>query len=136
MALSAYERNLLEQLEKQFSVEDPEFAAAMEPEPARSRNALRILAGAATVLSGFLLILLGATLQGPVPNVLLGVLGFATMIAGGFLAARGSSGTTGKGHFPAAHSKERAGPTKKAEKRRSFRDGFGDLAVWSLFWWV
>ena len=47
MALSAHERNLLEQLEKQFSDEAPEFAAAMEPEPARSGNALRILAGAA-----------------------------------------------------------------------------------------
>ncbi len=136
MALSAHERNLLEQLEKQFSDEDPEFAAAMEPEPARSRSALRILAGAAAVLAGFLLILLGATLQGVVANVLLGVLGFATMIAGGYVAAIRTSGTTSKGPVPAAHGKEPAGTTKTAKNRRFSRDGFGDLAVWSLFWWV
>lgn len=96
MALSAHEQNLIEQLEKQFKDEDPKFAKAMEQVPARNRSALRIVTGVATVVAGFLLLLLGAALQGPVPNILVGVLGFAVMIVGAHLAMRHTSVTKTK----------------------------------------
>lgn len=119
MALTEHERNSLEQLEKQFRDEAPQLATAMEPERARSRSAIHAVIGAATAVAGFLLVLLGAALPGLLPNIVVGVLGFATMIAGGHFAVKGTVGSKEEG-----------------KERRSFRDGVGDMALWSLFWWV
>ena len=52
------------------------------------RSALRVVTGVAAIAAGFLLLLQGAALQGPVPNILVGVLGFAVMIVGAHLAIR------------------------------------------------
>ncbi|MHA7288702.1 DUF3040 domain-containing protein [Arthrobacter sp. MDT3-24] len=136
MALTEHERNSLEQLEKQFRDEDPQFATAMEPERARSRSALHVVIGAATAVAGFLLVLLGAALPGLVPNIVVGVLGFATMIAGGHSAVKGTPGTRGEGPAPAAQHAGPVGSKEEKKERRSFRDGVGDMALWSLFWWV
>lgn len=136
MPLSEHERNLLELLEKQFKEEDPKFAQAMEQAPAQapSRTALHIVFGATAVVAGFLLVLLGAAFQGLVPNILVGILGFAAMITGGYFAIAPSSGTESRTPAPASEKAESAESTK-ADRRR-FRDRFGDVAMWSLFWWV
>ena len=134
MPLSEHERNVLEHLEKQFKEEDPKFAQAMEQAPARPRTALHIVFGTAAVVAGFLLVLLGAALQGLGPNILVGILGFAVMITGAYSAMGPSSGTKSRNPAPASEKAESAESTN-ADRRR-FRDRFGDVAMWSLFWWV
>lgn len=134
MPLSEYERNYLEQLEKQFKDEDPKFAQTLERAPARPRTALPMVFGAAAVVAGFMLVMLGAALQGLVPNILVGILGFAVMITGGFFAMAPSSGSKSRTLVPASEKAASAESTK-ADQRR-FRDRFGDVAMWSLFWWV
>ena len=134
--LSEHEKSLLEQLEKQFKEDDPTFAKAMEQVPAPQRSALHIVTGAATVVAGFLLLLLGATLQGTVPNILVGVLGFAVMIVGTLLAMRHTSATKNKAPAPTSKKAEAAGTQRAPKERRPFRDAVGDWALWSLFWWV
>ena len=89
MALSEHEKVVLEQLEQQFRMEDPQLAEAMEP--ARITSPRHIVIGVAGIVAGLLLVLLGAVLQGLVPNILVGVLGFAVMITGGHLAIADSS---------------------------------------------
>ena len=134
--LSEHEKSLLEQLEKQFKEDDPTVAKTMEQVPAPGRSALRILAGAATVVAGFLLLLLGAAIQGPVPNILVGALGFAVMIFGAFLAVRHASVPKNEAPAPAADNVGPTGTQRAGKERRPFRDFFGDWALWSLFWWV
>jgi len=134
--LSEHEKRLLDQLEKQFKEDDPIFAETVEQEPAPNRSALYIVAGAATVVAGFLLLLLGATLQAPVPNILVGVLGFAVMILGALLAVRHTSVTKNGAPAPTSESVESAGTQRAGKERRPFRDAVGDWALWSLFWWV
>jgi hypothetical protein len=108
----------------------------MAPEPARKRSAVRVVTGLAAIAAGFLLVVLGASLQGVVPAVLAGVLGFATMIAGGYFATAPTSGTRNDASTPAADNADSAGPQKAGKERRFFKDGFGDIALWSLFWWA
>jgi len=134
--LSEHEKSLLEQLEKQFKEDDPTFAKAMEQVPAPNRSVLHMVAGTATAVAGLLLLLLGATLQGPVANILVGVLGFAVMILGALLAVRHTAAI--KTEAPAASSEkgEAAGNQRAGKVRRPFKDAFGDWALWSLFWWV
>jgi len=134
MALSEDERVALEQLEKQFRAEDPNFAKAMQP--ARSRSGLHIVVGVAGVVAGLLLVLLGAVLPGAFLNILVGVLGFAVMIAGGHFALRHTSASRNNVPSPIASPAESVGDEKPVKDRRSFKDGFGDMALWSLFWWV
>ena len=136
MALTEHEKNSLEQLEKQFRDEDPDFATAMESGPARGRSALHIVIGAAAVVAGLLLVVLGAALPGLVSIVAVGVLGFATMIAGAYFAVKGTTGTKRDRPAPAAQILGPAGSKEAKKDRRSFRDGFGDMALWGLFWWV
>lgn len=136
MALSAHEQNLIDQLEKQFKDEDPKFAKAMEQVPARNRSALHIVTGVATVVAGLLLLLLGAALQGPAPNILVGVLGFAVMIVGAHLAMRHTSVTKNEAPAPTSENAESVEGTKTGTDRRPFRDAFGDWALWGLFLWV
>ncbi len=135
--LSEHEKSLLEQLEKQFKEDDPTFAKAMEEVPAApNRSAFHIVAGVTAVVAGFLLLLLGTTLPGPAPNILVGVLGFAMMVAGAFLAVRHTSVTKNRAPAPTFQKAESAEKPKTGKDRRPFRDTFGDWALWGLFWWV
>ncbi|MDQ0823747.1 hypothetical protein QFZ69_004693 [Arthrobacter sp. V1I7] len=134
--LSQHEKSLLEQLEKQFKEDDPIFANAMEPEPARKRSALRLAIGPTSIAAGILLVVLGATLQGAVPAVLVGVLGFATMIAGGHFAVQHTSGGRNKVGAPVIVPADSVGGQKAGKDCRFFKDGVGHLALCSLFWCV
>lgn len=89
MALSEHEKVVLEQLEQQFRMKNL-IAEAMEPACVRSPR--HFVIGVAGMVVGLLLVLLGAVLQGLVPNILVGVPGFAVMITGG--------------HFVVQHTRE------------------------------
>jgi DUF3040 family protein len=80
--LSEHEQRLLEQMEQQLSVEDPKFASAMRGSAARVKARRRMILGALGVLVGLGLVLLGVA-QG---QVIIGIAGFALMVAGAWLA--------------------------------------------------
>jgi hypothetical protein len=80
--LSEHEQRLLEQMEQQLSVEDPKFASAMRGSVARAKARRRIILGALGVLVGLALVLLGVA-QG---IIVVGIVGFAVMVAGAWLA--------------------------------------------------
>ena len=82
MPLSEHEQRLLEQMEQQLSVEDPKFASAMRGSVARAKARRRIILGALGVLVGLALVLLGVA-QG---IIVVGIAGFAVMVAGAWLA--------------------------------------------------
>jgi hypothetical protein len=80
--LSEHEQRLLEQMEQQLSVEDPKFASAMRGSVARAKARRRIILGSLGVIVGLGLVLLGVS-QG---IVVVGIVGFALMVAGAWLA--------------------------------------------------
>lgn len=145
MGLSAHEREMLEQLENQFKEDDPKFAEAMEIKSVPRYSVRRIAAASAAVLAGFFLLYLGASAMGVAVNALLGGLGFVLMVAGGYVALQRTkfgSGTPSEVHAPettgtSADGKRGKDPGKeKGKARRFLKAGFGDLAFWSLFWWI
>jgi hypothetical protein len=76
--LSDNEQRLLEQMERALYAEDPKFASAMRGAARRPGSARRLLLGVGGLLLGLVLLLTGVAQQ----IVLLGVLGFVTMLAG------------------------------------------------------
>jgi hypothetical protein len=80
--LSEHEQRLLEQMEQQLSVEDPKFASAMRGSVARAKARRRIIFGSLGVILGLGLVLLGVA-RGA---VVVGIAGFALMVAGAWLA--------------------------------------------------
>ncbi len=82
MALSDYERQMLEELEAQLADEDPTFAKTMEPEPVSVRRhefSLRhLVIGLVVAAAG-----IGVLVAGVAANlVVVGVAGVAVMFAG------------------------------------------------------
>lgn len=136
MPLSEHEQQLLDRLEQQFQEEDPKFAKSLEPEPARTLSTRRILIGALVTVAGFLLLFLGATRQDAAQNIIVGVLGFAVMIAGVYLATVTAPALHNRPPAAAGgKSKPPKGP-KANRERRFFKNGIGDAAFWSLFLWL
>lgn len=137
MALTEHEQKMLEQLEKQFKEDDPKFAEAMEVDPVPRHSVARTVAGVMTVLAGFALVLLGASLTGVITNITVGALGFVIMVAGAYTALlRTRSGPGAPAADNAPHAKKPPEDKNQDKDRRFFKNGFGDLAFWSLFWWV
>jgi hypothetical protein len=136
MALSEQERNMLEQLEKQFKEDDPEFADAMEAEPALGRSGSRIVTGVLTAVAGLAVLLLGASLREPIAGITVGILGFAALTAGGYVATTRSVRTGNQLPPRTSGDTVSAGGRAPDEDRRFFKGGLGDAAVWTLFWWV
>jgi Protein of unknown function (DUF3040) len=83
--LSEHEQRLLEQMEQQLSVEDPKFANAMRGSAARVKARRRMVLGAFGVLVGLGLVVLGVA-RGGAEGLILGITGFAVMVAGAWLA--------------------------------------------------
>ena len=80
MPLSEHEQRLLEQMEKALYAEDPKFATSLQSRggaASRSRAALGVLA----ILCGLGIVLAGMA----IPLAILGVVGFAVMLAGAVL---------------------------------------------------
>jgi hypothetical protein len=76
--LSENEQRLLEQMERALYAEDPKFASAMQGAARRAGTGRRLLLGVGGITVGLVLLVVGVSQQ----NVLLGVLGFVSMLAG------------------------------------------------------
>lgn len=79
MPLSEHEQRLLEQMEKALYAEDPKFATSLRSTGAASRG--RAALGVLVLLTGLGVLLAGMAL----PLAVLGVVGFAVMLAGAVL---------------------------------------------------
>lgn len=77
MPLSDREQQLLKQMERALFEEDPRFASSMAGGPRTARNRRRLIIGVGGVLLGLGVVLLGVTL----PQVIVGAIGFAIMVA-------------------------------------------------------
>lgn len=98
MPLSDHEQRLLEQMERALYQEDPKFASSLRHGRSGSIDRKRILIGLAGALAGLLIVLVGVATSLPI----VGVVGFAAMVAGAFWAWSGSR-------------REAAGPQAAAE---------------------
>ena len=105
MPLSEHEQRLLEQMERAFYEEDPQFASAMESPrlPVGRRTAL---AGVA-ILVGLAAIIAGLGTQQPI----IGVVGFMALVFGGYLVI------TRPDNAGAGQSAPTARPRKTARER-------------------
>ena len=85
MPLSDNEQRLLEQMERALYAEDPKFASAMRGAARRPGSARRLLIGVSGVVVGLVLLVVGVAQQ----LVILGVIGFVSMLAGTAYAVSG-----------------------------------------------
>jgi Protein of unknown function (DUF3040) len=76
--LSEHEQHLLEQMEQALYAEDPKFASQMQGSAARARLRRGLAIGAAGVIAGLVLIVLGVATE----SIWWGALGFALMVGG------------------------------------------------------
>jgi Protein of unknown function (DUF3040) len=83
--LSDNEQRLLEQMERALYAEDPKFASTMRGAARRSGSARRLLFGVSGVVLGLVLLVVGVAQQ----TVILGVIGFVSMLAGTAYAVSG-----------------------------------------------
>lgn len=78
MPLSEHEQHLLEQMEQALYAEDPKFASQMQGSAARARLRRGLAIGAAGVIAGLGLVVLGVATE----SILWGAIGFALMVGG------------------------------------------------------
>ena len=78
MPLSEHEQHLLEQMEQALYAEDPKFASQMQGSAARARIRRGLAIGAAGIILGLGLVVLGVAAQ----SILWGAIGFALMVGG------------------------------------------------------
>ena len=76
--LSEHEQHLLEQMEQALYAEDPKFASQMQGSAARARIRRGLAIGAAGIILGLGLVVLGVAAQ----SILWGAIGFALMVGG------------------------------------------------------
>jgi hypothetical protein len=76
--LSEHEQHLLEQMEQALYAEDPKFASQMQGSAARARLRRGLAFGAAGVIAGLGLVVLGVATE----SILWGAVGFALMVSG------------------------------------------------------
>jgi hypothetical protein len=76
--LSEHEQHLLEQMEQALYAEDPKFASQMQGSAARARLRRGLAIGAAGVIAGLGLVVLGVATE----SIVWGALGFALMVSG------------------------------------------------------
>jgi Protein of unknown function (DUF3040) len=76
--LSEHEQHLLEQMEQALYAEDPKFASQMQGSAARARLRRGLAFGAAGVIAGLGLVVLGVATE----SIWWGAIGFALMVSG------------------------------------------------------
>ena len=125
MALTEYEKKILEQMEASLREEDPALASQMsapvsdEPEseaPAAPRGPRRIALGLTGAVLGMIVLVAAVSLGYSVLSILLGVAGFALTVAG-VLFALSRPGTNPSGN-------EGEAPKQKKSKESGGWDSF------------
>lgn len=103
VSLSDHEQRLLEQMERALYQEDPKFASSLRHGHAASLDRRRVVMGSIGTAVGLGIVLVGVATKIP----LIGVLGFALMVAGAVWAwasAKGDSAEAGFARMTPQHS--------------------------------
>lgn len=104
MALSEYEKQVLEQMEAELRKADPGLSSALSrpvPKPRRRvHGARRVAIGVVGAVVGLGVILAAVTISRTLASILVGVVGFALMVAGVLYALGGAGDTGGNGGGP------------------------------------
>lgn len=103
MALSDYEKQVLEEMEAQFGSQPASFNdhsrpdANVEQQPARL-SPRKVAAGALMIVAGLLVLIAAVSLGYSVISLIVGVAGFLLMVGGAWyaLTAKGSSSSSSK----------------------------------------
>lgn len=128
MPLSDHEQQLLDELEKQLRSEDPRFAKNITSDTKGSLSARRILLGILLAVGGILLALFAISL-GTVWSIVLGVVAFGILVAGGMVAltpgreARAAASGAARAAKPGTPKK--SGFMDRMEERWERRNGEG-----------
>ena len=118
MALTEYEKKILEQMEASLREEDPALASQMsapasdEPEseaPAAPRGPRRIALGLTGAVLGMIVLVAAVSLGYSVASILLGVAGFALTVAGVLYALSRPGGKGNDADEPASDKKNEGG---------------------------
>ena len=128
MPLSEHEQRLLDQIERALYAEDPKFASAVRSTDLRSHLRRRIKRMSVLFVIGFAVLVTSLVIRKPQP--LVGVAGFAIMVAAGWLIARswlklsGRVSDTPRLHIERAHDRAEVGWRARFEDRwrRRFDD--------------
>ena len=86
MPLSDHEQRLLEQMERALYEDDPKFASSLRSGSGTSLNRTRIAIGSLGAIAGLVVVVGGVATSLPI----VGVAGFAAMVAGAFWAWTGT----------------------------------------------
>lgn len=110
MPLSEHEQRVLEQIERSLYAEDPKFRAAVKKSSSKPVRAGSLRLAIVCGVIGLVVLVGGVWLQ----NVIVGVLGFLIMLAGGVIGIRATQNPApkGKGKDGKGGGKKR-GPTAK-----------------------
>lgn len=119
MALSEHEQRILDQIEQSLYAEDPKFKAAVKKSSRRTGSARHLQGAIALVIVGLAVLVGGVWLQ----NVIVGVLGFLIMFAGGALGVRAvQSGAKLRGGPPAAGGGGKSSAADKSTMKDRIED--------------
>ncbi|SBW25860.1 DUF3040 domain-containing protein [Protofrankia symbiont of Coriaria ruscifolia] len=123
MPLSENEQRLLDQIERALVEDDPKFASAVRSTNPRTYLLRRVRRSLLLFVAGLVVLLVGVVLNRTPLIVVLGVLGFATML---FAASRGAAdlrrisgrGAEAGGRHPSTpHRRTRTSFTERIEQR-------------------
>lgn len=130
MPLSDHEQRLLEQMERALYEDDPKFASSLRSGSGASLNRTRIAIGSLGVVAGLVVVVVGVATSLPI----VGVVGFAAMVAGAFWAWTGTKRSAPEGVPPTAAPSSRQSPAsgghsafmdRMEERWRKRREGGG-----------
>ena len=116
MALTEYEKKILEQMEASLREEDPALASQMsapaveeDPEPARGPRAPRRIAlGLTGAVLGMVVLVAAVSLGYSVLSILLGVAGFALTVAGILYALSRPGASSGSADESSEHGADKS----------------------------
>ncbi len=116
MPLSEHEQRLLEQMERALYQEDPKFATSLRHGRSAEVNKRRIAIGAGAAVAGLALVLIGVSTT----VAAVGVLGFAAMVGGAWLAF---SAAQARPEAADANGAAGTGPTTASGSTKSRKKG-------------
>jgi len=111
--LSDHEQRLLEQMERALYEDDPKFASSLRSGHGASLNRTRIALGSLGAVAGLVIVVVGVAIAIP----LVGVLGFAVMVASAFWAW---TGTRSEGPVPAGGTPATPGASRSKGAQSAF----------------
>lgn len=111
MPLSEHEQRVLEQIERSLYAEDPKFRAAVKKSTHKSAHVGSLRIAIVCGIIGLVVLVGGVWLQ----NVIVGVLGFLIMLAGGIIGIRATQNPSPK----AKNGKKRGGASQKDDSDSS-----------------